>query len=63
MTAAVSRPEAISSMALKSPAFEALKGKRVILASSSPRRKQILESVVSGASGVRDGHVGACPET
>ncbi|CAO1636228.1 unnamed protein product [Sympodiomycopsis kandeliae] len=40
-----SRPDAISDDALKSPAFEALRGKRVILASSSPRRKQILESV------------------
>lgn len=40
-----SRPDAVSASALKSPAFEALRGKRVVLASSSPRRKEILQSV------------------
>ncbi|CAO1621984.1 unnamed protein product [Parajaminaea phylloscopi] len=37
--------EVVGSRALNSPAFNALKGRRVILASSSPRRRQILESI------------------
>lgn len=32
--------------ALKLPIFEKLKNKRIVLASSSPRRKDILENIV-----------------
>ncbi|PWN47735.1 Maf/Ham1 [Violaceomyces palustris] len=39
------RPDPVSDYALKIPAFTKLSGKRVILASNSPRRKEILASV------------------
>lgn len=41
------RPDPVTSFALNTPLFNKLAGKRVILASSSPRRKDILASVVS----------------
>lgn len=41
------RSAAVSDTALDTPAFKALRGRRVVLASSSPRRRDILASVVS----------------
>lgn len=46
-TMAVSRPSPVLPGALSLSIFEKLKDKRVVLASSSPRRKDILENVVS----------------
>lgn len=43
------RPDPVTPFALNTPLFNVLAGKRVVLASSSPRRKQILASVVSPA--------------
>lgn len=40
------RPDPVTPFALNTPLFNVLAGKRVVLASSSPRRKQILASVV-----------------
>lgn len=50
MAVAVARPSPVVPGGLKLPIFERLKDKRVVLASSSPRRKDILENVVSGES-------------
>lgn len=44
---AVKRPSPVLPNAMPWPIFEKLKDKRVVLASSSPRRKDILENVVS----------------
>lgn len=44
---AVDRPDVVLNKALRLPAFEKLKGRRVVLASGSPRRKDILETAVS----------------
>lgn len=44
---AVDRPNVVLDKALRLPAFEKLKGRRVVLASGSPRRKEILETAVS----------------
>lgn len=44
---AVKRQPAISDYALRTPAFNKLAGRRVVLASASPRRREILASVVS----------------
>lgn len=41
------RSDPVTSFALATPLFNKLAGKRVVLASSSPRRKDILASVVS----------------
>ena len=41
------RSDPVTPFALDTPLFNVLAGKRVVLASSSPRRKQILASVVS----------------
>lgn len=44
---AVHRSSAILPSALRLPVFEKLKGRRIVLASASPRRKDILETAVS----------------
>lgn len=41
------RPSPVQPNAMPWPIFEKLKDKRVVLASSSPRRKDILANVVS----------------
>ncbi len=38
--------QAVLEHALKAPGIEILKGKRVVLASNSPRRKEILKNFV-----------------
>lgn len=43
---AVKRPSPVMSTAMPSPIFERLKDKRVVLASGSPRRKDIFENAV-----------------
>lgn len=47
MSAAAKRPDPVTPLALNTPLFNKLAGKRVVLASSSPRRREILASVVS----------------
>lgn len=41
----MSQPETISADALRTPVFTRLEGKRIVLASSSPRRREILASI------------------
>lgn len=47
---AAKRPSVVLPNAMSLPIFDKLKNMRVVLASSSPRRKDILENVVGTAS-------------
>ncbi|KAL1410174.1 hypothetical protein Q8F55_004179 [Vanrija albida] len=47
MSVVTKRPSPVLPTAMPWPIFERLKNKRVVLASSSPRRKDILANVVS----------------
>lgn len=47
MSVVPKRPSPVLPTAMPWPIFERLKNKRVVLASSSPRRKDILENIVS----------------
>lgn len=47
MSTPTARPDPVTAFALNTPLFNKLAGKRVVLASSSPRRREILASVVS----------------
>jgi hypothetical protein len=51
MSVVQKRPSPVTETALRLPIFQKLANKRVVLASSSPRRKDILETAVSSLGG------------